>query len=187
MIYLAVQGLFAIAFYPLFLIILSKITRHIQRTSIRSGKIINALACFLSLAITIISIYGIENPAAGLSLYLIASTIALVLISHYLCNQLGDTSHHRAYCFMLILQPVLSSALLLTQSCLNYPKGFVVDFLPLLLGIDCLRWILTTILAISTIKKYRLKPFFVLIGIGGFSFTIFLGLAIQLKLISLFH
>ncbi len=168
MVYFLSQALFAAAFYPLFLIMLSGIAHHL----INSDQRWKTCTAYAMLIIAAIATYGsltaFDTPATEIAIYVIASTMFFVFFSHYLIQILNPKAaqrHNFVYCLLLTLLPLsylLESQLAHLSLSITSPS----ETARLLFLLELTRWPLTLTLAIWTTLQYHTYRRLILIILG---------------------
>lgn len=173
MAYFIAQTLFAIVFYPLFLILLSVIATFFTVTPASWKKVTGLILFVASGAATYLSLNFFESPGAEVALYLIASTVFFVFLGHYFCIMFTPNAKHRGnlvYCLILVFILLLDLLLVGTGkfSPLRTQTREVVELIFL---IDILRWPLTLILAVWTTIQYKAYLRFIIIALSSLAYA----------------
>lgn len=168
MAYLIAQALFAVVFYPLFLILLSTVARFLIESPKRWKKALALIVLTTSAVATCLSVAYFVDPAVDVSTYLIASTVWMIFMGHYLIKlTMPKRPQHGnlVYCMVLIFLPILDVIIALFGG--FTPSSFLTEqTIEMSFFIDILRWPLNLVLAVWSSIYYKLYRRFILIGLG---------------------
>ena len=168
MAYFLSQVLFAAAFYPLFLIMLSGIACHLTNSNQRWKNAIAYMMLTIAAIATYASLTVLDSPANEIAIYVIASTMFFVFFSHILIRVGSPKAvqhHNLVYCLLLIFLPFsyLLESQLTHLSLSITPSSETARLLFLL---EFTRWPLTLLLAVWTTLRYRTYWRLILIILG---------------------